>query len=79
MCKESYLEEKQFIVGQIIMTCCAADAYSTGLICESDKKDEFEENDNVVIEGRLCYSNIRDDQNNELKIPIIKVEKIKKE
>lgn len=79
VCKENYLNENQFIIGRIVMTCCAADSRIVGIIGEYDKAGELNENDKVIITGRISSSNIKDDNNVKHRVPVIDVEKIETE
>lgn len=76
ICKESYLNEKQFIIGRIIMDCCAADSKVVGIIGEYDKAYDLNENEKIIAKGIIGISTIKDDNNISHKIPIIKVDKL---
>lgn len=79
VCKESYLNSNQFIIGRIIITCCAADSKVVGIIGEYDKVNDLRENDNVKIEGRIGSSSIKDENNLTHNVPVIIVEDFEKE
>lgn len=79
ICKENYLKENQFIVGRIIMNCCAADAEATGIICESNIKNNLSENDNVCIKGIIKYSYVKGKDNKDFKVPVLVMSSIEKE
>lgn len=79
VCKENYLNEKQFIIGKIVMTCCAADSKIIGIIGEYDKVDDLNENDNVKVIGVIGSSEVKDDNNIIHNIPVVKIIEIEKE
>jgi|GEM_PF-1445388 len=76
ICKETYLNKNQFIIGKIIMTCCAADSKAVGLVGEYDQIENFSESENVNIIGTIDTSTIKDENNIIHRIPVVKVEKI---
>ena len=78
VCKESYLKENQFIIGRIIMNCCAADSKVVGIIGEYDKDYDLNENDEIIVKGIIGSSTIKDDNNISHRIPIIVIEKLEK-
>ena len=78
VCKESYLKENQFIIGRIIMNCCAADSKVVGIIGEYNKDYDLKENDKIIVKGIIGSSTIKDDNNISHKIPIIIIEKLEK-
>lgn len=79
VCKENYLNQNQFIIGRIVITCCAADSKIVGIIGEYDKAGDLNENDKVIVTGRISSSNIKDDNNVNHRVPVIQVEKIEAE
>jgi uncharacterized repeat protein (TIGR03943 family) len=79
VCKENYLNKNQFIIGRIIMTCCAADSKIIGIIGEYDKVNDLKENDNVKVIGLIGSSTIKDDNNVMHNIPVIKIKELHKE
>ncbi|RII34531.1 DUF1980 domain-containing protein [Clostridium chromiireducens] len=76
ICKETYLNKNQFIIGKIIMNCCAADSKAVGLVGEYDQIENLSESENVKILGTLSTSTIKDENNVIHRIPVVKVEKI---
>ncbi|MCE5220566.1 MAG: TIGR03943 family protein [Clostridium sp.] len=76
VCKESYLNKEQFIIGRIIITCCAADSKIVGIIGEYDKAYGLNENEKINVKGIIESSTIKDDNNASHRIPIIKIEKL---
>lgn len=78
VCKESYLKENQFIIGRIVMNCCAADSKVVGIIGQYDKNYDLNENEEVIVKGTIGGSTIKDDNNISHKIPIIIIEKLEK-
>lgn len=79
VCKENYLNENQFIIGRIVMTCCAADSRIVGIIGEYGEASALNENDKIIVTGSISSSNIKDDNNVTHRVPVIKVEKIEAE
>ena len=76
MCKENYLNKNQFIIGRMIMTCCAADSKVVGIIGEYDKAYDINENQNIIVKGTIASSIIKDDNNISHKVPIVIIEKL---
>jgi len=76
VCKESYLNKNQFIIGRIVMTCCAADSKIVGIIGEYDKVYDLHENEKVMAFGKIGSSIIKDDKNISHTVPVIVIEKI---
>lgn len=79
VCKESYLNKNQFIIGRIIMTCCAADSKVVGIIGEYDKAKDLGENDRIKVSGTVGNSYIKDENNVKHSIPVIKIDELQKE
>ena len=78
VCKESYLNKNQFIIGRIVMACCAADSKVVGIIGEYNKAYDLNENDNIIVRGTIGSSTIRDDNNASHRVPIVIIEKMEK-
>jgi putative membrane protein len=76
VCKESYLNKNQFIIGRIVMTCCAADSKIVGIIGEYDKAYNLHENEKIMAFGKVGSSIIKDDNNISHTVPVIVIEKI---
>ena len=76
VCKESYLNKNQFIIGRIIMSCCAADSKAVGIIGEYDKAYDLNENENIIVSGTISSSNIRDENNSKHSVPIVIIKKM---
>lgn len=76
VCKESYLNKNQFIIGRIIMNCCAADSKVVGIIGEWEQADDLRENQWVQVKGTINYSTINDDDGVNHQVPIIKIDKL---
>ncbi len=79
VCRESYLNKNQFIVGRIVITCCAADSKIVGIIGEYNKSNDLYENEKIVARGTIGSSTIKDDNNVSHRVPIIKIEKLELE
>ena len=78
VCKESYLKNTQFVVGRMIMTCCAADSKIVGILAEYDELIDINENEWVTIKGALDYTTINDDDGISHRVPIIRIDKLSK-
>ena len=76
VCKESYLNKEQFIIGSIIISCCAADSKIVGIIAEYDKAYDLNENEKINASGVIGSSIIKDDNNVSHRVPIIIIEKL---
>ena len=76
VCKESYLNKNQFIIGRIVMTCCAADSKVVGIIGEYDKAYDLHENEKIIVRGTISSSTIKDNNKVSHIIPVIKIEKL---
>jgi len=79
VCKQSYLNKNQFIIGRIVLSCCAADSKAVGIIGEYDKVYDLNENEKIVAHGTISSSTIRDDNNASHRVSIIKIEKLEPE
>lgn len=79
VCRESYLNKNQFIVGRIVITCCAADSKIVGIIGEYNKSNDLHENEKIIARGTIVRSTIKDDNNVSHRVPIIKIEKLELE
>ena len=79
VCRESYLNKNQFIVGRIVITCCAADSKIVGIIGEYNKSNDLHENEKIIARGTIGSSTIKDDNNVSHRVPIIKIEKLELE
>lgn len=76
VCKESYLKNTQFIIGRIIMTCCAADSKIVGILAENKDIIELDENEWVTIKGALSYTTINDDDGVSHRVPVIIIDNL---
>lgn len=76
VCKESYLNKEQFIIGRIVVNCCAADSKVVGIIGKYDKAYDLTENDKINASGTIESSIIKDDNNVSHRVPIIIIEKL---
>ena len=73
ICKESYLKNTQFVIGRIIMTCCAADSKIVGILAEDKDIVKLEENEWVTVRGVINYTTINDDDGVSHKVPVINI------
>ncbi|WP_294406182.1 TIGR03943 family putative permease subunit [uncultured Clostridium sp.] len=78
VCKESYLKNTQFVIGRIIMTCCAADSKIVGILAEDKDIINLNENDWVTIRGSISYTTIIDDEGITHKVPVILIDNLDK-
>ena len=79
VCKESYLNRDQLIIGRNVITCCAADSKIVGIMGQYDKAYELKENDKVNVKGVISSSTVKDSNNISHGIPIIVIEKLEVE
>ena len=78
VCKESYLKNTQFVIGRIIMTCCAADSKVVGILAEGKNIAELNENEWVTIRGSLSFTTINDDDGISHRVPVIIIDNLTK-
>ena len=76
ICKESYLKNNQFVLGRIIMTCCAADSKIVGILAEDDDIINLNEKEWVTIKGSLDYTTINDDEGISHRVPVIIIDEL---
>ena len=77
--KQKGLNEEEFILSRILVSCCAADAQLVGVLCGYSQGKMFTEGTWVNIEGILREKEYKDAKSGEVSIiPIIKVGKIEK-
>lgn len=77
VCKEDYLNKNQFIIGKLIMTCCAADSKVVGIIAEYNKVGELKENQNVNVRGIIGITTIKDDNKFSHNVPVLLIKDLK--
>ena len=78
VCKESYLKNTQFVIGRIIITCCAADSKIVGILAEDKDIVKLEENEWVTVRGFINYTTINDDDGVSHKVPVINIDNLVK-
>lgn len=78
VCKESYLKNTQFVIGRVIMTCCAADSKIVGILAENKDILDLNENEWVTIKGSLSYTTINDDDGISHRVPVIIIDNLVK-
>lgn len=76
VCKEKYLNKNQFIIGKLIVNCCAADSKIIGIVGEYEKADYLYENEKIIAKGRIGISTIIDNNKVKHKIPAIIIENL---
>ena len=76
VCKETYLNKNEFIIGRNVMTCCAADSKVVGIIGKYDKSYELNENEKIIVNGTIVSSTIKDERNINHKVPVLIIEKL---
>jgi len=50
---EEFMTETQFVPGRLLMTCCAADLMTTGMVCQYEDAANLELDDWVTVEGTI--------------------------
>ncbi|MGM9933739.1 TIGR03943 family putative permease subunit [uncultured Clostridium sp.] len=78
ICKENYLKNTQFVIGRIIMTCCAADSKIVGILAEDKDIIKVKENEWVTVRGVINYTTINDDDGVSHKVPVINIDNLVK-
>lgn len=77
--KQKGINKDQFIISRVLVSCCAADAQLTGILCNYSEEKVFNEGTWVNIEGTLGEGEYKDTKSGEVSvIPIINVNKIEK-
>lgn len=78
VCNEDYLNKNQFIIGRIIMTCCAADSKAVGIIAEYNNASELKENQNIDAIGTIKAATVKDNNNVSHTVPVLVIKDLKK-
>jgi putative membrane protein len=73
--KKKDLNKNQFIVTRLVMNCCAADSQYVGVVCEYEGTS-VNETQWVRIHGEIIKTRIKDTNDKEREIPLVKVRKI---
>lgn len=79
VCKENYLNKNQFIIGNLIVNCCAADSKIIGIVGEYEKAYGLYENEKIIAKGKVGISTIVDNNKVNHKIPALIIESLEKE
>lgn len=79
VCKENYLNINQFIIGRVIMDCCAADSKVVGIVGEYGKACDLNENDKIIAKGNVGITTIIDCNKINHKIPALIIENLQEE
>lgn len=79
VCKENYLNKNQFIIGRVIIDCCAADSKVVGIVGEYEKTFDLHENEKIIAKGNLGIGTIIDSNKVNHKIPALIIEKLEEE
>ncbi|OOM82156.1 hypothetical protein CLPUN_04760 [Clostridium puniceum] len=79
VCKENYLNKNQFIIGRLVMNCCAADSKIIGIVGEYDEVYNLYENQKIIVKGNIGISTIKDSNNVAHKIPVLIIENLENE
>ncbi|MDU5082120.1 TIGR03943 family protein [uncultured Tissierella sp.] len=69
--RNNEFKQSEFVMGRLMMVCCAADTQVIGFLCNYDKASELEEGSWNKISGIL-----KSIEDNEEKIPLIEIESI---
>jgi putative membrane protein len=71
------LNQNEFILSRILVSCCSADAQLVGLLCDYSEENVLTEGTWVNVEGTLGQYEYKDVKSGETNvIPIIKIDKI---
>lgn len=77
--KDQDLDEKQFVLAWLFMSCCAADAQASGFLCELEDTLEYKEEEWIRVSGTIESTMVYDAfYGEEYLTPIIKVKSIRK-
>lgn len=79
VCKENYLNTNQFIIGRVIMDCCAADSKVIGIVGEYEKACDLNENEKIIANGKMGIATIIDINKVNYKIPALIIENLQEE
>lgn len=76
--KDKGLKQDEFVVGRMVMTCCAADSQIVGLVSKWDYSENLRTDEWVRVEGVIESILYKDPSGIEVELPAIKVEKLEK-
>lgn len=77
--KQKGLEEEEFILSRMLVSCCMADVQLVGLLCNYNGESVFDEGTFISIEGILGEREYKDPKSGETSvIPIIQVTEIER-
>jgi len=79
VCKENYLNKNQFIIGRLVMNCCAADSKVIGIVGEYNKVYNLYENEKIIAKGNIGISTIKDNNSMIHRIPVLIIENLENE
>lgn len=74
---EESLPKESFVIGRLMLSCCAADTEIIGLLAEWDEINKFEENEWIKITGKVSSTRYYNPYNETEEVhPLIKVTKV---
>ncbi|GAA0720527.1 TIGR03943 family protein [Clostridium malenominatum] len=76
--KDKGLNQGEFVVGRMVMTCCAADSQIIGLVSKWEESENLKTDEWVRIEGVIESILYKEPSGKEIELPAIKVEKLEK-
>ena len=75
--READFDEQEFVVGRLMMTCCAADAQIVGLLSRWEDAKTLKQDQWVRVMGTIDVTNFYDKfLGQEHEVPVIQVEKV---
>lgn len=78
--RETHFSEDQFVVGRLLITCCAADAAVVGIMCQLSGSQSFKEDDWVRVSGVVneveIYSPYTEKNEKVFMMEVAKIERI---
>ena len=77
--KDESFKEGEFVVARMLMTCCAADTQTVGLLCKWSEAEALNKDEWISISGVLDIGTYLNKSNGkEIKLPAVIVEKVDK-
>lgn len=76
--KDKGLKNEEFIVGRMVMTCCAADSQIVGLVSRWKRSNSLIKDEWVKVEGIIEEIVYIEPSGKEVTLPLIKVESLEK-
>lgn len=76
--RDERVKEDEFIVGRMLMSCCAADSQIVGFMVKWPEANTLNKDEWVNVYGTIDSIATKDAEGNETILPIIKVKKVRK-